>query len=124
MRTTADILRPPTDAEVDRALGLFAAAVRGAYGPRLAGLCLFGSRARGDHGPYSDADVAVVLDGEVERMPELRRLARLAHDVLIETGVDVQPWPVAAEAWRDPARSGNPALVAAMRRDGREIAAP
>lgn len=124
MRTTADILAPPTDDEVERALGLFAAAVRAAYGGRVAGLYLFGSRARGDHGPFSDADVAVVLDGTVERVPELRRLARLAHDVILETGVDVQPWPVAADAWRDPARCSSPGLIASMRREGRELPLP
>jgi len=119
VRTTAEILAPPTETEVERALGLFAAAVRGAYGPRLLGLHLFGSRARGDHEPFSDADVAVVLEGAVERIPEIRRLARLSHEVLIETGVDVQPWPVAIDAWQDPARHTNPALIESMRRDGR-----
>jgi predicted nucleotidyltransferase len=124
VRTTADILAPPTEADVERALDLFARAVRGAYGERLAGLHLFGSRARGDHAPFSDADVAVVLDGTVERALELRRLARISHDVLIETGVDVQPWPVASDAWRDPARHANPRLIEGMRRDGRGIALP
>jgi predicted nucleotidyltransferase len=124
VRTTADILAPPTQADVERALALFAAAVREAYGARLVGLHLFGSRARGDHEPFSDADVAVVLEGAVERLPELRRLARLTHDVLMETGVDVQPWPVALDAWREPAGQANAALIASMRRDALRIAIP
>lgn len=32
------------------------------FGPRLVGLTLFGSHARGEAGPESDIDVAVVLD--------------------------------------------------------------
>jgi hypothetical protein len=35
------------------------------YGPRLAGLVLFGSQARGDALPDSDIDVMVVLHGPV-----------------------------------------------------------
>lgn len=37
------------------------AALANAYGARLAGLYVFGSRARGDHRPDSDLDLAVIL---------------------------------------------------------------
>lgn len=124
MRTTEDILRPPTEAEVEAALRRFAADLRRHYGDRLKGLYLFGSRARGDYEPFSDADVAVVLEDEDwELVGEVRQLARLAHDVLIETGVEVQGWPVSLAAWGEPARHPEPALVKAMRRDAKPIEA-
>jgi predicted nucleotidyltransferase len=44
-----------------KALDDYVAAVRAHYGPRLVDVLMFGSRARGDHRPDSDADVAVVL---------------------------------------------------------------
>ena len=46
MRTTEDILAPPTDADVERALALFADAAAAAYGGALAALYRFGSRMR------------------------------------------------------------------------------
>jgi predicted nucleotidyltransferase len=59
------------------------------YGPRLAGLVLFGSQARGDALPDSDIDVMVVLRGAVSPLEEARRISRfrgdlcLRHDVVI-----------------------------------------
>jgi uncharacterized protein len=122
VRTAAEILSPPGEADVARALELFAASVRAAYGDRLAGLFLFGSRARGDNEPFSDADVAVILiDQDLGLVRETRRLARLAHDVLIQTGVEVQAWPVSHVAWDDPVRQPESALVESMRRDAKAI---
>jgi predicted nucleotidyltransferase len=37
------------------------------FGRRLKGLILFGSRARGEHTADSDADVAIVLAGPIEK---------------------------------------------------------
>jgi antitoxin ChpS len=123
VRTTEDILAPPGESDVARALELFAAAVRAAYGDRVSGLFLFGSRARGDFEPFSDADVAVVLnDEDWALVRETRRLARLANEVLIETGVEIQAWPVSRAAWDDPAHHPETALVENMRRDAKAVA--
>lgn len=122
MRTAEDILSPPGESDVVRALELFAAAVGAAYGDRLDGLFLFGSRARGDYEPFSDADVAVVLnDQDWALVRETRRLARLAHEVLIETGVEVQAWPVSRGAWENPAHHSESVLIRSMRRDAKPI---
>jgi uncharacterized protein len=122
MRTAEDIFSPPGVADVARALDRFAASVVTAYGDRLTGLFLFGSRARGDYEPFSDADVAVVLnDEDWGLVRETRRMARLAHEVLIETGVEVQAWPVSRASWEDPARCSDSVLVQSMRRDAKAI---
>ena len=124
MRTTEDILRPPTEAEVEEALKRFAADVHRHYGDRLKGLYLFGSRARRDHGPFSDADVAVVLaDENWGLVREVRQLARLAVDTLIEKGVEVHGWPVSQAAWDHPESHPESALIKAMRRDAKPIEA-
>lgn len=117
-----EVLRPPTEAEVELALSMFAASVREAYGQRLRGLYLFGSRARGDHEPHSDADVAVLLCDEAwELTSEKRRLARLAVEAIVATGVHVQGWPVSLCDWSQPERSSNARLIENMRRDGRSL---
>jgi predicted nucleotidyltransferase len=81
-----EMLRPPTSSEIEAALAQFAANVRNHYGSRLHGLYLFGSRARGDHRPDSDADVAVILqDGDwVDRqpLPVILRRPRISRRLL------------------------------------------
>jgi uncharacterized protein len=122
VRTAKDILSPPGEGDVARALELFAATLHAAYGDRLGGLFLFGSRARGDYEPFSDADIAVVLnDQDWALVRETRRLARMAHEVLIETGVEVQAWPVSRAAWENPSRHSEGMLVESMRRDAKAI---
>lgn len=55
----------------------------------------FGSRARHAAGPDSDADVAVLLRGPPLRfLPTKLSMADAAFDVLLETGIRVQPLPV------------------------------
>jgi uncharacterized protein len=119
-----ELLRPPTDAEVVGALERFAADLQLHYGNRLKGLYLFGSRARGGHTPESDADVAVVLaDDGWKHWEEKWALTDYAHDILIETGAEIQAWPVNESHWNEPGRHPNPSLVRAMRRDQKPIVA-
>ena len=118
-----DLARPPTDSEVAQALARFARDVRQHYGERVQGLYLFGSRARGDHRPDSDVDVAVVLaDGGWDFWTEKMLLADLSYDPLIDLGVWLQGWPVSAGAWCNPEDHNNPWLIRAMQRDGKVIA--
>lgn len=59
------------------------------YGPRLVGLILYGSQARGDAEPGSDIDVLVVLAGPVQPGEEIGRTRKivaglsLAYDEVI-----------------------------------------
>lgn len=106
--------------EADEALARFERAVVSAYGERLKDFVVFGSRARGEARRESDVDVAVVLEGPIRsRFAERMLLADLAYDAIVATGVHVQPWPITADHWRDPEGHSNPALVRAMRRDGK-----
>ena len=67
------------------------------YGPRLRQLLLYGSRARGDAGPESDWDVAVILEGYGGDLDEVYRLADLGHDLMLETGELLSLMPFAPE---------------------------
>jgi predicted nucleotidyltransferase len=111
------LLRPPTRSEVETALAQFAARVRDHYGDRLKGLYLFGSRARGDHRPDSDADVAVILqDDGWTGWQERRTLNWLAYDPSLDSGLAIQAWPFSEEQWtRSDRRSTSPLIEAARR---------
>ncbi len=83
---------------------------------------LFGSRARQTHTAESDADLALVLDGERgDRMKVTLDRAEVAVDVLMETEVLIQPLPFWAGEFAHPDRFSNPALIEAIRRDGLRI---
>lgn len=61
----------------------------------VAQMIMFGSRARGDHGPDSDLDLAVVLRGWRGDFIDTRLdMAGIAFDVMMETGLLVQAFPV------------------------------
>lgn len=107
----------PLDEDAARAARLFLAAVRKRLPVRQA--WLFGSRARGSASRDSDADIAVVIDGpEGEFVPTKLALDDVAYDVLLETGVHIQPLPLWVSQWDDPSRFTNPGLVRAVKRDG------
>jgi predicted nucleotidyltransferase len=85
----------------------------------LEGAVLFGSRARGNHRPDSDADVAVLLSGEHRRvLPTTLAMADLAYDVLLETGINISPLPVWIDEWEHPDRHPNPSLLRNIAREG------
>jgi len=68
------------------------------------------ARARGDHRPDSDLDLAVVLNGPRGDFIDTKLdMAGIAFDVLMETGVLVQPFPIWDGDLMHPERSTNPA---------------
>ena len=85
----------------------------------FAGAILFGSRARKSHRPDSDADVAVILHGQPQKFVATKlEMADLAYDVLLETGIRIQPLPIWEEEWAHPENYSNPRLLANIDRDG------
>lgn len=105
------------DAKTERAARTFLERVTSRYD--VAGAFLFGSRARGDNRPDSDADVAVLLRGHRGRFLDTKlALADIAYDVLLETGVLIQPLPVWEDEWEHPERYTNPTLLRNIERDG------
>jgi uncharacterized protein len=122
VRATEELLRPPAEEEVRRALQRFVAEVKRHYGDRLKGVYLTGSRARGDHHPHSDVDVAVILaDGNWRSWDESGVLSDLSYDQLIRDGVDIQGVPIPLSHWKDPTQHSNPSLVRTMKRDGKPL---
>lgn len=80
---------------------------------------LFGSRARGDFSPESDADVAVLLHGKPGRLvPTKLDMSDIAYDILLDTGINVSPLPVWLDEWEHPETYSNPRLLANISREG------
>ncbi|MGE0873738.1 MAG: nucleotidyltransferase family protein [Burkholderiales bacterium] len=105
------------DVDTQRAARAFLAQVTRRYDVERA--ILFGSRARRDHRPESDADIAVILRGHRQRFLDTKlELADIAFDVLLETGILIQPLPVWADEWAHPEQYRNPALLESIGRDG------
>src|SRR5437763_16826155 len=92
---------PPTILREIPKLARIAAALRQAFGARLASALLFGSRARGDHRPDSDYDVAVFLESPAGLWDELGRLAHITTDILDDTGAVISAKPFAAQVYQD-----------------------
>lgn len=85
----------------------------------LAGAILFGSRARKSHRPDSDADVAVLLHGRPGKFVATKlAMADLAYEVLLTTGIRIQPLPIWEVEWDHPEAYSNPRLLHNIERDG------
>ncbi len=93
------LARIPADIRVDRAI-------------------LFGSRARGEHRPDSDADVALVLHERGDDGKTLMMLAELAYYAYLDTGIMVQPVTIAIEDWLNPAAFPRPGFLRNVEREG------
>ena len=105
------------DADTERAARAFLKRLEGKYS--VIDAILYGSRARGDHKPDSDADLAVVLDSEPERRAKVAGdMARIAFDVLMETGIMVEPMPFWPDELARPETFSNPGLIDNILRDG------
>jgi predicted nucleotidyltransferase len=100
----------------DPVLHRFSAAVRAAYGDRLERIVLFGSRARGDHKPDSDYDIAVFIQGEWDLWDELGVLAEITTDILGDTDAVISAKAFAAGSHQD-----RTPLMAEIRRDGHDL---
>ena len=75
----------------------------------VAGAILFGSRARKSHRTHGRPGrfVATKL-----------AMADLAYDVLLETGIRIQPLPIWEDEWEHPEAYSNPRLLHNIAREG------
>jgi predicted nucleotidyltransferase len=95
----------------------FAARVAHAYPTQRA--ILFGSRARGTAHAESDADVAVILSGPPGHFVHTKMAMNdIAYDILLDTGIRIQPLPLWEAEWAHPDSYSNPHLLHNIAREG------
>jgi predicted nucleotidyltransferase len=106
-------LPPPQNSPI---LTRFRAALAEVYGDRLERVVLYGSRARGDHQPDSDYDVAVFIRDPGTLTEELDKLASLTTAILLDIGAVISAKPFHAGAYRT--RTG---FMHDLRKDGLDL---
>jgi len=105
------------DPDTERAARSFLRLLSGRY--QVAGAILFGSRARGSYRPDSDADIAVLLRGHPGKFLATKlAMADIAYDVLLDTGIRIQPLPIWQDEWEHPEAYSNPRLLHNIEREG------
>lgn len=83
---------------------------------------LFGSRASGAARADSDADVAIILDGpRGSFMSTKLDMADLAFDVMLDTGIRIQPLPIWLQQWTQPDTWSNPELLQNIAHTGIQV---
>lgn len=83
------------------------------------GAVLFGSQARGSAHVGSDTDVAVLLQGVPGDFVATKlALDDVAYDVLLDSGIRIQPLPIWVAEWEHPERYNNPRLLENIAREG------
>lgn len=70
------------------------------YGPRLKGLYLYGSYARGEQQEDSDIDVLIVLDRIDHYFGEIERSGQLVSDISLKYGESVSRVFVTESDWK------------------------
>ena len=80
---------------------------------------LFGSRAKNQAHSESDADVAVLLPGGSGEFLDTKFfMDDLAYEVLLETGIRIQPLPIWQSEWDHPEIYSNPQLILNIKKEG------
>jgi len=74
-------------------------ALEAVYGPRVRGVLLYGSEARGEPRIDSDIDVLVLLDKVAEYGEEVRRCLDVLYPLSLKLERSISPTPVAAEEY-------------------------
>ena len=70
------------------------------YGPRLAGIVLYGSVARRTEEPESDLDLLVLLGGELDYFRELRTLVEVLYPLQLDSERLISALPAVLDEYR------------------------
>ena len=85
------------EAQEQQAVQSFVRQLRDLLAEQLLDVVLFGSKARGDSGPWSDIDILIVV--QVEGWPLRREISTLAARISLEYDVLIGPRVIGQERW-------------------------
>jgi len=70
----------------------------------------------------AEVQLALILDDDVTDFVATKlELTKTAYDVLVETGIEVAPFPVPVTHWYLPSKAANPSLIEDIRKHGLRI---
>ncbi len=96
--------------DTKKAVQRFLFLIAGTY--KVADAIVYGSRAHGTHHENSDTDLALLLEGDLQKFLTTKlAMADIAYDVLLETGIHISPLPIWLDEWKHPETYSNPALL-------------
>ena len=76
----------------------------------LRAVVLFGSRARGDWGPWSDYDLLIIADFKEDYLERIGRILSLLKDI----NIPIEPHPYTLREAEKLLRKGNPIIIDAL----------
>jgi hypothetical protein len=85
---------------------------------RLEYAILFGSRARGEGRPDSDADLALIVAEGADDWRLGGDLAELAYYEFLSSGILIQPVPISLKHWTSPEHFPRPGFLRSVAREG------
>ena|SRR5579859_2003082 len=107
------------DTKSEAIAGKVKTALEQAYGDRLAAIYVFGSRARGNHRPDSDLDLAVILRNVLSPLARVDdALLDVTYPIEIDHGIHIQAWALAADDSGQPSTALRRRLAETVRREG------
>ena len=71
------------------------------YGDHLLKTIMYGSYARGTNGPGSDIDIAVILDGDIDKYEEVEEMVDITNDISLENDIMISLLPLTNDEYEN-----------------------